>query len=137
MAGVEGSFEQLLVKARFEDAKIRDLATSQGGRQKVTITDASNQGRSDPHPGGGRQGGGGQSQPAQLERPGTRSGNNRCFVCQGVGYLARSCPFRGRSAPMEARGTSQASTSSGPNQPPSATTANLQEDSIAGTQQNT
>ena len=66
MAGVEGSFEQLLVKARFEEAKIRDLAISQGRRQKITTTDASNQGRSDPHPGGGRQGGGGQSQQAKL-----------------------------------------------------------------------
>ena len=136
VAGVEGSFEQLLVKARFEEAKIRDLATSQGGRQKHTTTDASNQGRSDPHP-GGRQGGGGQPQPGKLERPGARSSNNRCFVCQGVGHLARNCPFRGRSAPMEARGMSQVSTRSGPNRPPSATTANLQEDSIVGTQQNT
>ena len=136
VAGVEGSFEQLLVKARFEEAKIRDLATSQGGRQKHTTTDASNQGRSDPHPGGGRQGGGGQPQPGKLERPGARSSNNRCFVCQGVGHLARNCPFRGRSAPMEARGMSQVSTRSGPNRPPSATTANLQEDSIVGTQQN-
>ena len=73
VAGVEESFEQLLVKARFEDAKIRDLATSHGGVQKVTTTDASNQRRSNPHPGGGRQGGCGQSQPAKLKQPDARS----------------------------------------------------------------
>ena len=112
VAGVEGSFEQLLVKARFDEAKITDLATSQGEYRRL---------------------------PPQM--PVTKGGVDKVEVDNHnqVDQVIIDVLFatRGRSAPMEARGMSQVSTRSSPNRPLSATTANLQEDSIVGTQQNT
>ena len=137
VAGVEENFEQLLVKACFEEAKIRDLVSSQRGGNKATTGDASVQRRSNSYPSvGSKQGGNGLPSSIRSERLSAKSGNIRCFVCQGVGHLARSCPFKGRSAPVEARGTNQTSARSGPNRTANTTTANLQEDSAAATQSN-
>ena len=134
---MEGNFEQLLVKACFEEAKIRDLVSSQHGGNKATTGDASVQRRSNSYPSvGSKQGGSGLPSSIRSERPSAILGNIQCFVCQGVGDLARSCPFKGRSAPVEARGMNQTSARSGPNRIANTTTANLQEDSVAATQSN-
>ena len=53
VAGIEGSFEHLLVKARFKEAKIRDLVSSPSGGTQLTPVDANNHRRSNLGPGGG------------------------------------------------------------------------------------
>ena len=79
VAGVEGDLEQLSLKARFEEAKIRDLS-SQG----------------DQHPRSG-QGGSRRTIPAgQQGRTTSRRSNPResadCyFTCHGTGHYARNC----------------------------------------------
>ena len=133
---MKGNLEQLLVKACFEEAKIRDLVSSQHGENKATTGDAIVQRRNNSYPSvGSKQGGSGLPSSIRSERLSAKSGNIQCFVCQGVGHLARSCPFKGRSAPVEARGKDQTSAQSGPNRIAN-TTANLQEDSAAATQSN-
>ncbi len=64
VAGREGDFEELLVKARFEEAKLRDLA--------------------DPSPG--------SEPPKDRDRNMPDSGQSKCFQCGSTGHFVR-LPF--------------------------------------------
>ncbi len=66
VAGREGGFEELLVKARFEEAKLRDLA--------------------DPSPGPGSE------PPKDRDRNVPDSGRSKCFHCGSTGHFVR-LPF--------------------------------------------
>ena len=88
VAGVEGNFDQLLVKARFEEAKIRDLSPRVNPRNPRIPT-------SRPSTTGGRQ-----------ERKQT---SKRCYSCNGTGHFQKNCLFKKRSDPVETPGTGQPS----------------------------
>ena len=84
VAGHEGSFEQLLMKARLEEAKLRDL---QPGPENVRrITERAPQGR------------------PQLQGSTVDNRDRRCFVCGQGGHLKRQCPQLRRGKPVEAQG---------------------------------
>ena len=98
IAGQEGTFEELLTKTRFEEARHRDIveAAGVGNRQSTTnltmgtgrnplVYRKSNPPQSTPRSVVGRQ-------PEPL----------RCYHCGGTNHLRRDCPLRGRSAPLEA-----------------------------------
>lgn len=98
VAGSEGDIEALLAKARFEEAKLRDLA---GGRQQVkkpplTVTTPLHQSEKSGS-GSGRQGSatGGQRPPMSTVQ---------CFGCGAYGHYRSKCPARGRGLPAEAPG---------------------------------
>ena len=94
LAGVEGSFDQLLVKARFQEAKLRDLAG-------VEAPPATPLQQNAPY----RSIDGGNT-PPQIAR-GRPNPQGRCFHCDGAGHFARHCPLRGRAAPIESPGPKQ------------------------------
>ena len=85
VAGTEGIFEQLWVKARYEEAKARDLElTSTVGyptnrRPPVVRED----GRMPP-----------QNQPNQNVTP------RRCWLCRQMGHIAKACPQQRRGQPV-------------------------------------
>ena len=88
LVGAEGTFEQLLERARFEEARIRELGNLRPAepehsyrRGPVQLT--------------------GNKDPPQTS---TSRGKRACYNCGGVGHFARDCSLRGRGAPFEARG---------------------------------
>ena len=84
VAGHEGSFEQLLTKARLEEAKLRDLQpTSENAKR---MTERIPQGR------------------PQLQGPSADIKDRRCFVCGQGGHLKRQCPQLQRGRLVEAPG---------------------------------
>ena len=98
IAGQEGTFEELLTKTRFEEARHRDIveAAGVGNRHPTTnltmgtgrnslVYRKSNPLQSTPRSVVGRQ-------PEPL----------RCYHCGGTNHLRRDYPLRGRSAPLEA-----------------------------------
>ena len=99
LAGVEGSFDQLLVKARFQEAKLRDL----GGLVPQPKTPMQ---QSTPPPDTPRSVGGGSYTPPHISR-GRPNPQLKCFHCNGAGHFARHCPLRGRAAPAESQGQKQ------------------------------
>ena len=92
VAGVE-DFEQLLLRAHFEEAKIRDLLSL-----------------SERHPGCGNAcsskstPAGQPGKPTAGSRPNPREGADHCFTCREVGHYMKNCLYKGPSAPAEARG---------------------------------
>ena len=84
VAGHEGSFEQLLMKARLEEAKLHDL---QPGSENVRrISERAPQGR------------------PQFKGSNVDNRHRQCFVCGQEGYLKRQCPQLRRGKPVEAQG---------------------------------
>ena len=84
VAGHEGSFEQLLMKAQLEEAKLRDLQpTSENVRR---MTEKTPQGR------------------PQLPGPNPDNRDRWCFVYGQGGHLKRQCPQLLRGKPVEAPG---------------------------------
>ena len=98
VAGTEGSFETLLTKARFEEAKLRDLGKGEpvpSRRQNLRF-----------NVGGGRQfpsNNGGNSLP-----------NTRCFKCGSFGHIASNCLLKGRRS-RESQRPNQQTNNSGNN----------------------
>ena len=90
VAGTEGSFEQLLMRTRFEEAKLRDLQSIPLNRgmcntdTAVPTTTSSTSGT--------------PRQPQQHNQV------RRCFICNQQGHLAKQCPQQRRGRPMEAQG---------------------------------
>ena len=87
VAGVEGSLEQLLIKARFEEAKQRDLGVNQAARPKSTPLQAPQ-----TPPGGDRQ-----------VRRRTEETEKQCFHCKGFGHIRPNYPLQGRALPVESQ----------------------------------
>ena len=86
VAGTEGSFEQLLMRARFEEAKLRDLQpipVNRGLRQTEAVVPNST-----------------NSSSMQTQQ---RSQPKRCFICNQQGHLAKQCPQQRRGRPVEAQ----------------------------------
>ena len=80
VAGTEGTFETLLTKARFEEAKFRELGRSEPGvsrRQNLRV-----------NAGVGRQ--------FSSTNGGNATPNMRCFKCGSMGHIASNCPMKGR-----------------------------------------
>ena len=89
VAGTEGSFEQLLMRARFEEAKLRDLQpipVNRGLRQTEAVVPNSTNSSS--------------MAPWQTQQ---RSQPKRCFICNQQGHLAKQCPQQRRGRPVEAQ----------------------------------
>ena len=100
IVGVEGTFDQLLVKAVFEEAKKKEMEGLREER-KETLRQLiqSFPPKKDKLPG-----------PTQGARPMDKV-STRCYHCHGVGHIARNCPLRSRSEPVEAPGRQGAGSS--------------------------
>ena len=96
VADAEGSFEQLLVKARFEEAKLRDLSGCSNESKQSTA-----QVKSNPRV------------PASGYKKSDDRSVQRCYQCNGVGHYAKNCPLKNRSTTVEAKGRQQQSQSHG------------------------
>ena len=81
VVGIEGTFDQLWIKADFEEAKLRDLSPQDGaGKFSSKSTE--------------------RSQNSQSNG----SLNCKCYICSKVGHLAKACPQQRRGQLMEAPG---------------------------------
>ena len=94
VAGVEGDFEQLLLRARFEEVKIRDLTSQSDRCPSNGISYGSRRSTPAGQPG----------KPTSGSQPNPREGADLCFTCHGVGHYAKNCLYKGQSAPAEAQG---------------------------------
>ena len=105
IAGSEGDFDELLVKARFEEANIRDFTTV--GTRNFNTKPFTPPSHSDLP-----QSTGSSAFRDREQRPGPDFGRNRfstsggakCYTCGSSGHLFRQCPFQGKGGPREAPG---------------------------------
>ena len=93
VVGVEGTFEQLLTKAKFEEAKLRDIGTS----SSIVLPT--------------------KRQPSLPRNDRTVQGFNtinqkRCCNCNTTGHFSRNCPVRRHAVPTESHGRSNHNKSS-------------------------
>ena len=93
LARVEGTFDQILARARLEEAKLRDLADHM---PKVFPKKPSF-----PLKGAGVE----RSRTSNASEQPRKTGL-RCFNCHGTGHFVKNCPLRGQVAPEESRGRS-------------------------------
>ena len=108
VAGTEGSFEELLTKARFEEAKLRELKDAQ---LKQSLT-SSNRASAQVHPTSRYSPASGQKtrreQPPRFNGP--RQNPRKCYNCGSASHLANQCPHRDKSGPAEAPGRERSQT---------------------------
>ena len=100
IAGVEGNFDQLFVKARFEEAKIRDLSPRINLRNQRTPTPRQ------PEPTGRTEA---PVRPSSGSRQDRKQTGKRCYSCNGTGHFQKNSPLKERSDPVETPGTGQSS----------------------------
>ena len=94
LAGCDGDLDQLLVKARFEEAKIRDLGgkgTASVLRRPVLASEHTSAPSKDTSAGG--------KQPRDRAK-------DTCHGCGGTGHYIRQCPYN-RAVTKEAKGQSR------------------------------
>jgi len=119
VAEIEGNFDQLLVKARFEEAKIRDLTlwtNSSRNLQNPPPCLTGTPGRTEPNP----------QAPARNttgSKQDRKQAGKHCYSCNGTGHFQKNCPSKECSEPVEDSGTGQTSKKD-------QMTANLQGDAI-------
>ena len=94
VAGVEGDFEELLAKARFEEARLRDFQPNRPSSSNITP-----RGPKD-HQGIRKD------QPISTPKPGGGSTQKKriCYGCGSKSHLLPDCPQRRRGAPTESPG---------------------------------
>ena len=127
LAGQEGTFDQLLARAHFEEAKLRDFGGDSGQRSGVRSYGGESDRRRSPR--SFAQGSYPSSQdrgqrvvhsqtgtPAAVGRAGDgppstgtsgRTGQVRCYTCGALGHVRRNCPDRTLAGPKEAKGRAQ------------------------------
>ena len=88
VAGVDGKLDEILVKARFEEAKLRELSAMSTPKPEKRLVEASQSSASTRSP---------QPSVKPFE----------CTKCGGTNHSAKYCRMKGISDPREARGISQ------------------------------
>ena len=89
VAGADGTFEELLSKARLEEAKLRDLPTTTKTVKSSPATPSAGTGAEKD----------GEKARGSADRRGVQ-----CNNCHGYGHIARFCPRKGRGDTKEATG---------------------------------
>ena len=106
VAGTDGGFEHQLLKARFEEAKIRELSTITNRQPMKAVQE-----RTEPRgnyvnrmtrPQQTNAHGRGTEQPQQTNR--YRRDSDRCHKCGMPGHFRRDCPYPQPHRATEARG---------------------------------
>ncbi len=101
IVGLEGNLETLLTRARFEEAKLRDLPQP----TSKTATNPRDRGREKQNNQRGVKAGTlPNSRDRGSEPVGGTSPQIKCNNCGGGGHLARNCPKPRQSGSEEARG---------------------------------
>lgn len=98
LVGIKGTFDELLTKARFEEARLKERMRSNNSSRQATQTGASNREASSREP---------VSWNSSIRAPSATSqskSERRCYSCGGVGHIARHCSLKGRGAPVESKG---------------------------------
>ena len=97
VAGSEGGFDQLFAKARFEEAKMRDLS---GCDSRTTVTPSPSSvsnslqsAQSQPKQGGAKD--------SKLVSKSSQSNSPKCYTCGSTAHLAKRCPARKGFSPAE------------------------------------
>ena len=88
VAGSEGTFEELLAKARLEEAKLRDLPSTKSVKHPSAFTSS-------------------ETVPAKEAEKGKGNIDLKkvlCNNCHAYGHFARSCPMKGRGQTRESTG---------------------------------
>ena len=80
VAGMEGTFEELLAKARLEEAKLRDLPTTKQAKSSQASMST----------------GTGADKEGDKAKGATDWKKYPCNICHAYGHFARSCPKKGR-----------------------------------------
>ena len=121
LAGSDGDFDQLLTRARFEEARIRDFGEHVG---KFSVK---------PKP---SEAGSSQSNSTQQGRghfcQTTSKSSGQCFSCGSTGHFQKQCPMHRRGLPRESRGPREkiATIVSHEDSPPQTVTEGEWQDSI-------
>ena len=88
LASIEGTFDQLLARARLEEAKLRDLADHMPKAFPK-------------NPPFSLKGAGVERSHTSNASEQPRKAGLRCFTCHGTGHFAMNCPSQGQVAPEE------------------------------------
>ena len=106
LAGSEGSFDELLAKARFEEAKSRELRTNQSKQNnQLKPANAGQRPATMRNPSHGQP-----TRREQQSRPsGTQSNPWKCFNCGSTAHLANQCPHRHQAGSPETPGRERVS----------------------------
>ena len=106
LAGSEGSFEELLSKARFQEAHLRDVVSMEKcDDRSLSGPQLPKSLKSTAHKFGGNRT---PRNPLKTNPKNDRENSEReCWTCGGVGHFARNCPMKGRAPPAESRGGKQ------------------------------